>query len=105
MLPERDVNTLQRSLINSPEHQTQQPTRRPVTHGALLGAGGRVAIAVSGALATVAVARILGPDGAGSYSVALNLLLILLAFTALGVEHGVVYYVSYRGVPAGKFSR
>ena len=41
MLPERDVNTLQRSLINSPEHQTQQPTRRPVTHGALLGAGGR----------------------------------------------------------------
>lgn len=59
-----------------------------------MGAGSRLTVAASGALASVVVARILGPDGSGAYSIAQTLLLMLLTFATLGVEHGVAYYVS-----------
>ena len=39
------------------------------------------------------LARVLGPDGWAGYFVAQSLLLILLAATTLGVEHGIAYYV------------
>lgn len=59
-----------------------------------MGAASRLSVAITGALASVAVARILGPDGAGAYSIALTFIVMLLTFTTLGVEHGVAYYVS-----------
>ena len=50
-----------------------EQTVRRLRAGAVLNSGGQVVVAVSGALATVAVARLLGPDGAGGYAIALSL--------------------------------
>jgi O-antigen/teichoic acid export membrane protein len=47
-----------------------------------------------GALTAIAIARLLGPSGAGAFFVAQSLLMVLTVATTLGVEHGIVYYVS-----------
>jgi O-antigen/teichoic acid export membrane protein len=59
-----------------------------------MSAASRVVVAVTGAIATVVVARMLGPSGAGGYAVAQSLIALLAVATTLGVEHGIAYYVS-----------
>lgn len=64
--------------------------------GVLLSASGRVLVTVTGASTTVAAGRILGPSGFGAFSVALTMVVVLQVLATLGVEHGIVYYVSSR---------
>lgn len=59
-----------------------------------MSAVGRIVVAGTGALTTILVARLLGPDGAGGYALAQTLILLLILLTTLGVEHGMTYYVS-----------
>ncbi|CAB4921711.1 unannotated protein [freshwater metagenome] len=70
------------------------PARRPITGGAVMGAASRIAVAVTGAAASIAVARILGREGTGAYTIALTSVLVLTVFTTFGAERGIAYYVS-----------
>ncbi len=54
----------------------------------------RAGVAVAGAATTILIARLLGPAGAGAFAIAQTLLLVLMVAMTLGVEHGIVYYVS-----------
>src|SRR4051794_4701569 len=65
-----------------------------------MGAASRITVAVTGAVTTVFIARVLGADGAGAFSIALTVVYVLTVFTTLGVEHGVAYYVSGGRWPA-----
>src|SRR4051812_50111068 len=65
-----------------------------------MGAASRITVAVTGAVTTVFIARVLGADGAGAFSIALTIIYVLTVFTTLGVEHGVAYYVSGGRWPA-----
>jgi len=67
---------------------------RPMTSGATMGAASRISVAVTGALATIIIARILGPSGSGGFAVAMTIVYVLIVLTTFGVEHGVAYYVS-----------
>jgi O-antigen/teichoic acid export membrane protein len=69
---------------------------RPLSSGAVYSAGAQVVAAIAGALTTVVVARLLGPSGAGSYAVAATLFFMLLTFGTLGLDNGLIYYVSSR---------
>lgn len=70
------------------------PPARPLTGGAVMSATSRVTVALTGALTTIFVARLLGPEGAGGFAIALTLVLLLTTLASLGVEHGIAYYVS-----------
>jgi O-antigen/teichoic acid export membrane protein len=70
---------------------------RPITTGAVMGAASRILATVAGGLATIVLARSLGPGDFGSYSVAVSLVVILTVLTTLGVEHGIAYYVGNGG--------
>lgn len=59
-----------------------------------MGAGSRVVVAAAGAVVSVVIARLLGPDGSGGYAAAQTAVLVLGVATTLGIEHGVSYYVS-----------
>jgi O-antigen/teichoic acid export membrane protein len=61
-----------------------------------MNAGSRITVAAAGALTTIALARVLGPGGWGSYFVAQSLALMLTVAMGLGVEHGIAYYVGSR---------
>jgi O-antigen/teichoic acid export membrane protein len=67
---------------------------RPLTGGAVMSAASRITVALTGAAATILVARLLGPDGTGAFAIAQTLILLLTVATTLGVEHGITYYVS-----------
>ncbi len=54
----------------------------------------RASVALSGAATGIVVAHVLGPAGLGRYAVAQTLIALLVVFTTLGIEHGIVYYVS-----------
>src|SRR5215203_2165822 len=62
--------------------------------GASLATLAQLAIALASAILSVVVARLLGAAGTATFSVALSTLLILGAFTNVGIGHGVNYYVS-----------
>jgi O-antigen/teichoic acid export membrane protein len=66
---------------------------RPMTSGAWRSASAQLTVAAAGALATLVVARLLGPEGAGSYAVALSLLFGLTALGTIGLETGISYFV------------
>src|SRR4051794_9903804 len=72
-----------------------------IAGGAALNAGGQVAAAVAGALTGIAVARLLGPSGTGSFNVLLAALLLGYAVCTLGVSTGLTYRVSSGAVSAG----
>jgi O-antigen/teichoic acid export membrane protein len=57
-------------------------------------AAARVGVTAVGALTAIAIARLLGPSGSGAFFVAQSLLVLLTVATTLGVEHGIVYFVS-----------
>jgi len=59
-----------------------------------MGATSRGIATVAGVITTIALARVLEPDGWASYFVAQSLFAILIACATLGVEYGVAYYVS-----------
>ncbi len=59
-----------------------------------MSATSRTTVAVTGAAATILVARLLGPAGTGGYAIAQTLILMLILASTLGVEHGITYYVS-----------
>jgi O-antigen/teichoic acid export membrane protein len=71
-----------------------EATPRPLTGGAVMAAASRVTVAVTGAGATILIARVLGPDGSGAYYVAQSLILLLTVAVSVGIEHGIAYYVS-----------
>ena len=79
---------------------------RPLRAGAVLSTGGQVVVAVSGALAMVVVARLLGPDGAGAYAIAISLTMLLVTLGSAGLDAGITYYVgSGRWAPWPAFVR
>lgn len=73
---------------------TGEQTPRPLTGGAVMAGASRITVAVTGALATVLIARLLGPSGSGGYVLAQSILLVLTTATTLGVEHGIAYFIS-----------
>ncbi len=75
----------------------EPPAPRPMTGGAAMGAASRISVAVTGALTTIIIARLLGPSGTGGFAVALTIVYVLVVLTTFGVEHGVAYYVSGGG--------
>lgn len=75
------------------EPEPEPVVKRPLTGGAAMGAVSRLSVAVTGAATTIAVARLLGPEGTGGFAVALTIVYVLTVFTTFGVEHGVAYYV------------
>jgi O-antigen/teichoic acid export membrane protein len=78
------------------------PSLRPVTAGAAMSATSRGLVAVTGAVTTILVARLLGPAGAGAFAIAITLVVMLLTFATLGLEHGMAYHVSSgRWAPRG----
>lgn len=77
----------------------ESPAPRPLTGGAVMSGASRVTVAITGAAATIIIARLLGPRGSGGYAIAQTLVLLLTVASTLGVEHGIAYYVS-----AGRWS-
>lgn len=71
-----------------------EPERRPMTGGAVMTAASRVTVAVSGAVTTIFIARLLGPEGTGGFAIALTLVVMLTTVCSLGIEHGIAYYVA-----------
>lgn len=67
---------------------------RSLAGGALLGGIARVAVVISGALAIVLVARLLGPTGSGQFAVISSLLFTLSALSTLGIEFGASWLVA-----------
>lgn len=67
---------------------------RSLRSGAVLMGFAQVATALTGFATTIAVARVLGPDGVGAYTVALSLLLILGVLASLGLENGIAWSVA-----------
>jgi O-antigen/teichoic acid export membrane protein len=66
---------------------------RALAPGAALSATTQVAGAASAALVAVALARLLGPEGLGAYTIAVSLLLMLTTLGTLGLESGIVHFV------------
>jgi O-antigen/teichoic acid export membrane protein len=58
-----------------------------------MAATSRIVATAAGALATVLLARLLGPGSFGTYALAASLIALLVAATTLGIEHGIAYYV------------
>jgi O-antigen/teichoic acid export membrane protein len=72
--------------------------------GVVMSGLSRAAVMVTGAAATIVVAHVLGPSGLGPYAAAQTLIAVLMVVTTLGVEHGIVYFVSSgRWSPAEAF--
>jgi O-antigen/teichoic acid export membrane protein/glycosyltransferase involved in cell wall biosynthesis len=71
----------------------QQPARS-IAGGALLAASARVGFVFGGALVTVLVARLLGPDDSGGFLVISSLLLTLITLSTLGLEIGAAWMVA-----------
>lgn len=67
---------------------------RPVRSGALLMSMAQVVTALAGFATSIVVARVLGADGLGVYTVALSLLLVLGAIASLGLENGIAWAVA-----------
>ena len=61
-----------------------------------MSAASRIWVTVTGGIATIVLARVLGPHDWGGYSIAVSLVLILVALTTLGVDQGIAYFVGAR---------
>ena len=72
---------------------------RSLAGGALLAATARIGFVVGGALVTVLVARLLGPDDSGAFLVISSLLLSLITLSTLGLEIGGAWMVASRRWP------
>jgi O-antigen/teichoic acid export membrane protein len=85
--------------------QDRAPSDRGVAGGATINALAQVSAAVAGALMGVVVARLLGPDGTGSFNVILAAVLVGYAFSSLGLPTGLTYYVGNRTLAPGDAMR
>lgn len=74
--------------------RTPNPSDRPLTGGVVRTGLSRVSVTATGAATMVVVAHTLGASGLGAYAAAQTLIAILMVVTTLGIEHGIVYYVS-----------
>ncbi|UGS38732.1 oligosaccharide flippase family protein [Capillimicrobium parvum] len=72
---------------------------RPLRTGAVLMAACQLVTAATGFLTTIIIARMLGPEEVGAYTVALSLLLVLGVVCSLGLENGIAWSVA-----AGRWS-
>lgn len=61
-----------------------------------MSATSRIWVTLTGGIATIVLARVLGPHDWGAYSIAVSLVLILVAVTTLGVDQGIAYFVGAR---------
>ena len=61
-----------------------------------MSAASRILVTLIGGIATIVLARVLGPHGWGAYSIAVSLVAILVAVTTLGVDQGIAYFVGSR---------
>ena len=75
----------------------EQIEPRPLSGGAVMAAASRISVTVAGGLTTLVLARVIGPGGFGTYSVARAIVPLLATATTLGVEHGITYFVSTGG--------
>ena len=69
---------------------------RPLTGGVVMSAASRIWVTLAGGIATIVLARLLGPHDWGGYSIAVSLVAILVAATTLGVDQGIAYFVGAR---------
>jgi O-antigen/teichoic acid export membrane protein len=69
---------------------------RSLAGGALLGAAARVSFVVAGAIASIFIARLLGPEGSGQFVVISSLFFTLLALGTLGIDQGVAWQLGAR---------
>jgi O-antigen/teichoic acid export membrane protein len=67
---------------------------RPVRDGAALLGVAQIMVAAGGLVTTVAVARILGADGVGAYTIAVSIIQIGGIIGTLGVESGIAWSVA-----------
>lgn len=70
--------------------------RRNLGTGAALATVAQIANALTGGVTGIVVARLLGPEGTGPFTVLLSLVLLLTAASTLGIETGASYHVSGR---------
>jgi len=61
-----------------------------------MSAASRIWVTLTGGIATIVLARVLGPHDWGAYSIAVSLAAILVAATTLGVDQGIAYFVGAR---------
>jgi O-antigen/teichoic acid export membrane protein len=71
-----------------------EPGPRPLARGALIASASRIVVASAGAATTIVIARILGPRGWATCTVAASFSAVIYVGSTLGVEHGIAYYVS-----------
>jgi O-antigen/teichoic acid export membrane protein len=74
--------------------EATEGSSRPLARGALIASASRVVVAAAGAASTIVVARILGPRGWATCTVATSFSAVIYVGSTLGVEHGIAYYVS-----------
>jgi O-antigen/teichoic acid export membrane protein len=87
----QETSALQRSPKSAGESSP-----RPLTAGAVMSAASRIWVTLTGGVSTIVLARVLGPDDWGGYSIAASLITILMGAATLGIDHGVVYFVGAR---------
>jgi O-antigen/teichoic acid export membrane protein len=76
--------------------------RRQLAGGALVSVAAQVAMLVSNAILSIAIARVLGPGGTGRYGVAATLFALLAPLATIGLRAGLLYFVSRGEWPPGQ---
>ena len=61
-----------------------------------MSAASQLWVAVTGGVTTIVLARVLGPHNWGGYAIAVSLVVLLTMLSGLGVNQGILYYVSAR---------
>ena len=90
-----DDRQLERTMATRPGSE-QGNGAGSVRRGAVFGAASHAGAAAGSWFTGIVVARLLGADGAGEYTVALTFVLTLTAFSGSGVATGIAYYASRR---------
>lgn len=79
--------------------------RNTIGAGTAIVSGAQATTALSLGLMGVVIARVLGPAGAGGFSILLAVLLLTTFVSTLGVDLGISYYVGARRWPPGEALR
>ncbi len=81
--------------IKFPSDKTQLVIARKVARNAVYNSSATLIGNVSGLIITVFLARALGPDNFGIYSLSISIAFLVLVFTDLGINQTVIRYVSF----------
>lgn len=76
-------------------------TRRALGSGAIFASAAQVTTALALGAASIVVARLLGPEGAGAYGVVASGVVLLITLGSFGLGVGITYSVSHGRWPAG----